>query len=213
MTVDGTVFNRQMSAISPPTRPNISPPTYTQAGINLLLLYGVSTGTFFIALTLAIMSAALSPLAGMACALVARSRGLDAKRYGPLGMATCLLLTLPWIFTIVRMLGGNIDRRAITLAYLGVYGAWALGILAFNGFLATLESTPILIAIPIQGATLLLSMMVLASARHRQGTGEESGTAREESAILPDQYWKYLQPFVMMLFWLGVSYGLLQTIG
>ena len=32
MTVDGTVFNRQMSAISPPTRPNISPPLTVALG-------------------------------------------------------------------------------------------------------------------------------------------------------------------------------------
>ncbi len=178
----------------------------------MILLYGISTGIFFITLTVATMSAALSPIAGMACALVARAHGLNPKRYGLLGMATCLLFTLPWIFTIARMLGKNIDRRAITLAYLAVYGAWALGIVAFNAFLATLESTLIVIALPFQGVTLLLSIMMLASTQHRQRRAEESGTAEEGNATLPAHYWKYLQPFGMMLFWLGVSYGLLQTI-
>ena len=78
--------------------------------------------TFFVAA----LCIAWSPFAALACARIARRKGLSARRYAIYGAIYSVLLFLPWRHLIRRMRGEPVSRASVRNAYEAVYAVAAI---------------------------------------------------------------------------------------
>ena len=83
-----------------------------------------------------------SPIAGITCARVARSRGLDTRRYAITGTVYSILLLLPWIYLWSQLRNKPLRESNISRGYALVYGLWLLGPIAMTGIFVALSFEP-----------------------------------------------------------------------
>ena len=81
---------------------------------------------YFVTSVIAALCVVFAPFAAIQCALIARSRGLNAKRYAVHGAIYFVLLFLPWQHLTRQMRGEPIRRENIRDAYYYVYALAAL---------------------------------------------------------------------------------------
>ena len=74
-----------------------------------------------------IVSTLWAPLGALICALIARRRGLNQRRYALAGAAFSALFFLPWVYLVARMLGRVIPKPLVVLSYAILYLMWIQG--------------------------------------------------------------------------------------
>ncbi len=67
-----------------------------------------------------------TPVAAAICWVVAKRKGLDAKRSAVIGGVFSALLFLPWLYFLLQMLNVRVPRALIGLSYLILYVVWGL---------------------------------------------------------------------------------------
>ena len=141
-----------------------------------------------------------APIGATICALAARKVGLPARRYAVAGAIYSVLLFLPWMYLLLRVLGRSPSTLVIRQAYVAVYGAWAIGPLAFAlTEWIIVEDFAFAVVLPINAVTMLLSILALrGKVQSRPAVCDNLNQAPAD--LLPDI--KYIQPFVLLLFWL-----------
>ena len=100
---------------------------YLGAGIIISLLFPALA--FAAGLGLGVLWA---PFAALTCARVARSRGLDRRKYALAGAVYSILFFWPWVYLVTRLYGRKIPGPVIRGAYVLLYGViWPSSALSF----------------------------------------------------------------------------------
>ena len=154
---------------------------------------------------------ALAPFSAITCALLARRRGLSAKRHALAGGIFSVLLVGPSVYLILRLLNKRPPASLINLFYLAVFILWFLGPILFPFSFVLLEiqypspdSVHRVFMIATQGITVIVNTTALIVWvvwwRHRKPTPED------DASVLPRI--GYVLPFFMAPFGLVVLWAL-----
>lgn len=82
---------------------------------------------------------AISPIAAVTCALLAKRRGLSASKYALVGGAYSLMLLAPAVYLILRLLDRRLPLRFVQFVYLGLILCWVLGPILSSAWLLWFE--------------------------------------------------------------------------
>ena len=95
--------------------------------IVILILWGILSGPFVIALLLLLFAAVatlLSPVAALVSGVLAYRRGLNSFRYAAVGLLYSVMLGFPWLYLTFGMLNVSAPRIMARTLYFFTYGVW-----------------------------------------------------------------------------------------
>ena len=147
-----------------------------------------------------------APFAALVCARVARSQGLDSRRFAAAGAIYSTLFFWPWVYLLLRMHGRSVPAPVIRGAYIVLYAViWPATVLAFFPAALVLPHpfwvvSPLLML--VNAVTWFLSRRKLSNSHQRYG--HVHGDPSED--VLPNR--AYIMPFAHAFAWVLVAIAL-----
>ena len=171
-----------------------------------LVFYG-SFSTLIVVLQLILFGVLFAPVASLVCAIIARHRGMDVRRYALTGGIYSMLLILPWVYLVGRMFNSYPPKFLVKVAYAVLHFAWLGGPICWLWFIVNappfVRSNAFFGDNPIVAVILLLANIVtwLASiVRLGQAAKESTGNSQaDEGDPMPRMV--YLLPFGLTVGW------------
>ncbi len=157
-----------------------------------------------------------SPFAALICALIARSKGLNIRRYALSGAIHSSGFLLPWIYLMLRMYSISVPRGIVKSVYILLYTAWLIGPILYSAIYSLIvyeiSSTPrvftkshdeliveyVIIFISAASAAIHLYMWINSLRRltHPQTVQEQSSDDSIRHLLIGD---RYIKPFIFAL--------------
>lgn len=167
----------------------------------------ISIALEFMFLYMAALCLLFAPAAGLVTGLMARSRGLSARKYAAIGAFYCALIILPWLHLTMRMIGKKPNVFCIVSGYGFLYAWWLFAQVCSFGVLESASNfsrrvfgssagsdAPYAILFLITLALLAISIIHIVV--YKQASVRRS--ARPDTFLIPIAY---LMPFVYV--WVG----------
>ena len=101
-----------------------------------------------------------SPVAAYTCARVARSKGVDARRYAIAGAIYSILLFLPWIYLWSKLRNKPLRGITVAIGYVLLYALWLIGPISFMAILAGSDQSQSIAAL-VMLAMLVISLVLI----------------------------------------------------
>lgn len=173
------------------------------------------------ALALAVLGLLWAPFGALACAGVARLRGLTPAPYAASGAKSSAIMFLPWVYLFVRLASGRPPPALIVKAvYALAYAVWLcmaatkaalLGNFVYGAIFQDYSISLAAFGVVLFGAMLGGNVYTLRASVKR--TLHQSGGSRAdktgEDSLMPDN--AYLTPFGWLIGW-AICYALALTL-
>lgn len=142
-----------------------------------------------------------APFAALICARVARTRGLDSRRFAAAGAIYSILFFWPWVYLLLRMYGRSVPGSVIRWAYIILYAViWPISAVGFFHAAFFLPHWTIsLLLLLVSAVTWFISKRRLTNWHQRYGRIQDE-TSRD---VLPNR--AYIMPFVHAFAWVLVA--------
>ena len=155
-----------------------------------------------------------APFGALICRRIARSRGLNPRRYAIAGGVYPVLFFLPWVYLVRRMRGRSVSVVVVRNIYILLYGAWlVLSIWSLSMFMYVAIRTKDFRGALIEGLMLILSILVffgslvMIDVVRKKAKYRTVGRPGESDESIPDDvlpHIAYMLPFAYLMLWLAV---------
>lgn len=169
--------------------------------------------SFVIVVLAVLFGLAWAPFGALTCKRIARSRGLNPRRYAIAGAVYSVLFFLPWVYLVMRMRGRSVSVVVIRITYILLYGTWlvlpiwSLYMLGFalprysEDFIGALTGGIVLMASILMFIGSLVMMSVVSDRAKYRTVARPSGADESiQDDVLP--HIAYILPFAYLMFWL-----------
>lgn len=153
-----------------------------------------------------------APFGALICRRIARSTGLNPRRYVIAGAAYPVLFFVPWVYLVMRMRGRSVSVVLVRNIYILLYGTWlVLPIWSLYTFMAVARRAEDFGGALTMGLALISSILVFVGSlvmiavvrkKAKYKTVDRSGRSDEsvQDEVLP--HIAYILPFAYLMFWL-----------
>ncbi len=137
-----------------------------------------------------------APFAALICARMAKSRGLDKRRYATVGAIYSILFFWPWAYLVARMRDKNVPSYFVKGTYIILYCVvWPLATL--SAILPALMASPLrpfLLVVPLSAVTWFISLKNLLGLNKYEWRTDD-----DVDGMIPERV--YIMPFAYAFIW------------